>query len=223
MTLVRLVAAAALSLSVDACSCNQGAGRSWVKNRACGSLGMEDGVWYTLDDGSLKCQMRPLDERNRCPDSAPVEEELTDEVNFGYVWCDCMDEHQRIIKAATQAECMRTEGLTDEQDMAYQAAGIDTRNYVCECCACQSQIRGVPKVGDKAKTCNAGAVDVDDLGSGCALTTYYAFAGAVALLTIAGCYVKLQKRAVEKGKEAKEKEEKKKKKGKKGKKAKASG
>ena len=216
MTLVGLVAAAALALRVDAkCTCSKGVGNSWVKDRACGSLGMEDGVWYTLDDGSLKCQMRPTDERNRCPDYAPVEEELTDPVNFGFVWCDCMDEHGLIVKAPSEAACLRTEGLTDEQDIAYQAAGINTREYLCECCACQSTIKGVPKVGDAPKTCNAGTVDANDLGGGCALTTYYAFAAAVGLLAVAGCYTTLQKRAIKKGEEEKaklkEKEEKKKK------------
>lgn len=196
MMILGLVAAA-LATAVEACNCNTGAGNSWVEGRACGSLTVDDGVFHVFEDGTKKCNMEPHDARNRCPDYAPVEEELTDEIHFGFVWCDCMDEHQRIIKAATREECLRTEGLSDEQDMAYQAAGLDTRNYICECCACRSQIRGVPKVGERAKTCDAGGTNTEDPGADCAITAYWAFAFAVLALCIVGVYWKLHKRHVE--------------------------
>ena len=32
---------------------------------------------------------------------------------------------QRIIKCATQAQCLRTEGLNDQQAAAYSAAGLN--------------------------------------------------------------------------------------------------
>ena len=200
------LAMAALMLSVEGkCTCNKGTGNSWIKDRACGTLTDDDGVWFDMSDGSKKCQMRPLDDRNRCPEYAPVEEENTDPIHFGFVWCDCMDEHQRIVKAATEKECLRTEGLTDEQDIAYQAAGLNTREYSCACCACQSTIHGVPKIGDKAKTCDAGGTDASDIGGDCAITTYYAFAAALVLLCLVGAYWKKKQMYLEELEEEKKK------------------
>lgn len=205
--------AAAVAVGVaDACQCNTGKGNTWQENRACGNNDETSGLFHVFEDGSLKCQMDKFDERNACPDYAPTEEENADPIYFGYVWCDCMDEHQRIVKAATRAECLRTEGLSDAQDAAYTAAGIDTRDYNCQCCACMSTIHGVPKVGDKPKTCDAGDTDVDDLGGGCATTTYWLFFAAVVLLLVVLCYYRMHKKAVEKGEIEKAKQKKKKKK-----------
>jgi hypothetical protein len=210
MMLLLASAAAALVVGVQgSCSCNTAVGNTWRTDRACGGLPDDSGVWYLFDDHTeenphRKCQMRPTDERNRCPSYAPVEEELTDDLHYGFVWCDCMDEHQRIVKAATEAECMRTEGLTREQELAYQAIGVDTNSYVCECCACKSTIHGVPKVGDAPKTCDAGGTDTDDLGADCAVTTYWAFFFALCALAFAGVYVFLHKRHVEQLKNEKE-------------------
>ena len=103
------VLAAALVRSAEAkCDCAAGTGNTWVTDRACGDWGtdivLRDSI-YPKDDldcvdnvpagsGECKrtCQMRHDDERNRCPESAPVEEYT------GFVWCDCMDENHRVIK-----------------------------------------------------------------------------------------------------------------------------
>jgi hypothetical protein len=152
-----------------------GTGNTWVHHRACrGILDHED---------ATNCMKLPDDEGNFCPDFAPVDED-------GYVWCDCMNEFGHVRLSATEDECYRTEGLTDEQHAAYEAAGINVVDYDCECCTCQAMIYGVPKVGQPGKSCDAGSLDPDN--TNCGDSVYILFAVACGLLCVAGAWKALQ-------------------------------
>jgi hypothetical protein len=124
-------------------------------------------------------------EDNYCPEFAPVDEDQ-------HVWCNCMNEYGHVRLSATQEECLRTEGLTDEQHAAYEAAGIDVVNYECQCCTCQAMIYGVPKVGNPGKSCDSGSTDPDN--HGCGDSAYYMFAAACCLLCLAVVFRKLQQK-----------------------------
>jgi hypothetical protein len=186
--------AATLVRNADAkCNCAAGTGNTWVTDRACGDWGtdtvLRDAIYPKVDQDCVDgadaastpecprvCQMRHDDERNKCPESSPVEE------YSGFVWCNCMDPHSRVIKSATQAECLRTEGLTTEQAAAYSAAGINLIDYVCQCCSCQATLNGVPKVGEPGKTCDNGNLDPDSRNSECA-NTFIAYLGLLVFLS----------------------------------------
>ena len=186
--------AATLVRNADAkCNCAAGTGNTWVTDRACGDWGtdtvLRDAIYPKVDqdcvDGAdaastpecpRECQMRHDDERNKCPESSPVEE------YSGFVWCNCMDPHSRVIKSATQAECLRTEGLTTEQAAAYSAAGINLIDYVCQCCSCQATLNGVPKIGDPGKNCDNGNLDPDSRNSECA-NTFIAYLALLVFLS----------------------------------------
>ena len=103
------VLAATLASNAEAkCNCAMGTGNTWSSDRACGDWGtdivLRNSIYPKVDlecvdnvpAGSGECprvcEMRHDDERNRCPESAPVEEYT------GFVWCDCMDENHRVIK-----------------------------------------------------------------------------------------------------------------------------
>lgn len=145
-------------------------GNTWVENRACGGAPGE-------------CRIFPDNENNFCPESAPVDE-------LGYVWCDCQNEHGHVRMSATKGECERTEGLTDEQEVAYEALGINTVDYDCQCCTCQSLVHGVPQVGEPGKSCNEGSVDPDN--TGCNDSVYYMFAAAIVVACFAVVFTKLK-------------------------------
>lgn len=103
-----------------------------------------------------------------------------------------MNEFGHVRLSATEDECLRTEGLTDEQHAAYEAAGINVVDYDCQCCTCQAMVYGVPKVGDPGKSCDAGSVDPDN--TGCGDSAYYLFAAACIVLCIVVVFRKLQQR-----------------------------
>jgi hypothetical protein len=180
-----MLVATQVGQAAAACSCATGTGNTWNTDRACGSWGtdtvLRDAIFPKVDqdcvDGETECkrecQMRHDDVRNRCPDTAPKDEYT------GFVWCDCMDANMRVIQSSTQAECLRTEGLKDDQAAAYQAAGINIMEYECQCCSCQATLKGVPKVGTPGKTCDNDNVDPDCQNCECA-NTFYAY---LALLT----------------------------------------
>lgn len=163
-----------------------GTGNTWVTNRACSTVG----VPLTEADG---CMMLPDNEHNLCPENAPLDDQ-------GFVWCDCQNEFGHIRLAATESECLRTEGLSDDQQIAYEAAGINVVDYDCECCTCQSTLYAVPKVGEPGKQCDAGSTDPDK--TACGDSSYYMFAGACCLLLVAFCVKKVSDRAEEAGENA---------------------
>ena len=124
------------------------------------------------------------DPNNGCPEFAPVDPDT------GFVWCDCMNEFSHVIMAASQNACLRTEGLSDDQAAAYEAAGINVVDYTCQCCTCQSILVGVPKVGEAGKQCDAGSLNPDE--NGCGDSSYYMFAAALSLLIVVVVVKKLQ-------------------------------
>lgn len=145
-----------------------------MKDRACRGM-----LPYV---GAPGCLMAPDNEDNVCPEFAPVDED-------GFVWCDCMNEFGHVRMSATENECRRTEGISDKQAIAYEAAGINVVDYDCNCCTCQSMLVGVPKVGEPGKECDAGSLDPDD--NRCGDSSYYMFAAACGLLLLAGVFKKL--------------------------------
>lgn len=158
-----------------ACLAGPGTGNTWVEHRACrGELPYPE---------ATNCMILPGDENNFCPESAPVDAD-------GHVWCNCMNEFGHVRLSATENECLRTEGLSDEQHVAYEAAGINVVDYDCQCCTCQSMIYGVPKVGEPGKSCDAGSTDPDQ--SNCGDSAYVLFAIACGLLCIVVVFKKLQ-------------------------------
>lgn len=148
---MKTIAALLLLFVADAnakCKCGHGTGNTWQTNRACAG---------TLPyDGATNCEVQPGDEANRCPENAPIDEDN------GYVWCDCLNEQGNPRKSATEAECLRTEGLSDEQSIAFQAMGVNVVDFDCDCCSCQSTLAGVPRVGEPGKQCNNGDLDPDE-------------------------------------------------------------
>ena len=124
------------------------------------------------------------DPNNVCPEFAPVDPDT------GFVWCDCMNEFGHVRLSATENACLRTEGLSDDQAVAYEAAGINVVDYDCQCCTCQSMLVGVPKVGEAGKQCDSGSLNPDE--NGCGDSSYYMFAAAVSLLILVVIVKKLQ-------------------------------
>ena len=144
-----------------------------MKDRACGGI---------LPAGAPGCLMTQDSEDNACPEFAPVDED-------GFVWCDCINGFGHVRLSATEDACLRTEGISDEQAIAYEAAGINVVDYDCNCCTCQSALAGIPKVGQPGKECDAGSLDPDN--NGCGDSSYYMFAVVCGLLLLAGLLKKL--------------------------------
>ena len=187
LTLAAVVALWGAGPGADAatCECRPGAQNTWVTNRACSPDG------YSA--GPSDCAYQKDDTRSRCQSDPDAPEELYSPFS---VWCDCMDGYGKVVMASTEEECMRTEGMLQEQADAYEAAGIDIANYECECCTCQATLPGVPKVGRKGKTCDGDSVDPDN--HGCGNAVYWMFGAAVTIAVLTAVFMKLKKREEEK-------------------------